>query len=553
MRSLRIAQTIYLLAGMALLAGGLASTYLMFRCASVSAHYSAIIHGEIAQAQKIRVVQLTFKKQVQAWKDILLRGKDDASLTKYENEFHSLRAEVREGCASLAGEIRDSEAGEDLKKFRLQHQILDSQYDAALADYKVSRDFAVADAAVKGKDRPPTDSLDQVVERLSSLAVSKPAEEASLLERQQMVLIGCLVGLWLALGIWTVVFARSLGLRMGHGVDFVGAIAGGDLTAREPEQGRRDELGLLIEAMAEMRDRLHQMVGEIQTVAGALSFGAGNVSSSSYEIAASVTEQRNHSAQVASALEQMLASAREVTQHCHQAAERAVCTGDLAAESVQSVGTVAGEVRALALDAERNAAHVQDLGKRSVKIGQIVTLIEEIAGQTNLLALNASIESARAGEHGRGFAVVAGEVRRLAERTTSATKEISGAVQSIQQGTQEAVENMTESSHRVEKSVGTADAAAQSLGVLGSGTAEVRQLLQQIAQAADEQAQASGLVGKSMHEIANSINASAEGAELSSKTAHELVKLANQLNENCRNFKTRKTAGATDREAGCAA
>jgi methyl-accepting chemotaxis protein len=139
--------------------------------------------------------------------------------------------------------------------------------------------------------------------------------------------------------------------------------------------------------------------------------------------------------------------------------------------------------------------------------------------------------------------VVAGEVRRLAERTTSATKEISDAVLSIQQGTKEAVDNIKESSERVEKSVATADAATQSLGVLGTSTAEVRQRLQQIAQASEEQSQASGLVGQSMHEIANSINASSEGAELSSKTAHELVKLAEQLTEHIRRFKTREEAG----------
>jgi methyl-accepting chemotaxis protein len=215
-----------------------------------------------------------------------------------------------------------------------------------------------------------------------------------------------------------------------------------------------------------------------------------------------------------------------------------VKTEDLAVGSCRTVEAVAEEVRTLAAEARQNAVSVQQLGERSRQIGQVVTLIQEIAGQTNLLALNAAIESARAGEHGRGFAVVAGEVRRLAERTTNATKEIADAVLSIQQGTQHAVDSIRESSERVEKSVVTADAAAHSLTLLGQSTDEVRQRIAQIAQASEEQTQASGMVGQSMNEIANSISASSEGAELSSKTANELVQLAEQLTQQSRQFKT---------------
>lgn len=538
MKSLRIAHTIYLLLGAALLVGGAASTYLMIRCAGISSSYNAIIQGEIAQAQQVRVLQVTFKKQVQAWKDILLRGKDDAALSKYEAEFHSLADQVQSTCTTMHGVIGDAQARSALESFQQQHQTLGAQYDAALAHYKSTRDPALADAEVKGKDRAPTDSLDEVVGRLSALAQSVPAAENERLHREQGVLIAVLAFLWLALAAWSVVFARSLGIRMGKGVQFVQTIAEGDLTADAPEQGRTDELGMLVEAMGQMRDRLRHMVGEIQSVAGSLTLGAGNVSSSSNQIASAAGEQRSQSTQVAAALEQMIASVREVTGHCHSAAERAVHTGNLAAESCHSVEAVASEVRELATEAQRNAANVHQLGERSRKIGQIVTLIQEIAGQTNLLALNAAIESARAGEHGRGFAVVAGEVRRLAERTTAATKEISDAVLSIQQGTQQAVDSIKESSERVEKSVATADAAAQSLSVLGNSTEEVRQRIEQIAQASEEQSQASSLVGQSMNEIANSINASSEGAEESSRTAEELVKLSHQLADHAQQFKT---------------
>ncbi len=538
MRSFRISQTIYVLLGLALFAGGSASTYLMLRCAAVSSRYTAIIQGEVAQAQQVRVLQVAFKKQVQAWKDILLRGKDDASLTKYGQEFHSLAVEVQQSGAHLQGQVDDAEARAGLGSFAQQHALLDSQYEAALAGFVKDRDSARADAAVKGKDRPPTDALDGVVERLAKLSASVPAEVAARLRHEQMVLAVVLAFLWLALGVWSVVFARSLGRRMAASVQFVREIADGDLTVESPQDGRADELGELIAAMSEMRDRLHEMAGSVQAVAAQLSIGAGQVSKSSAQIAHAVTEQRSQAEQVASALEEMTASVREVTQNCGQAAERAMHTGELATGSRNTVAAVAGEVRELSSEAQRNAQTIEDLGERSRQITQIVTLIEELAGQTNLLALNAAIESARAGEHGRGFAVVAGEVRRLAERTTAATKDIAEAVQSIQRGTSEAVQGIQNSTGRVQQSVATADAAAESLNILDTSTAEMRQRIAQIAQAAEEQSEASSLVGKSMNQIAASIASSSEGAEEAARTAEELVALAEKLKEQASQFRT---------------
>jgi len=542
MRSIRIAHTIYLLLGAALLAGGVASIYLTLRCANVSRNYTRIIFGEEHQAQSVREVQVSFKKQVQAWKDVLLRGRDDAALEKYSKEFEVQAAAVHEGALALADAVQDEQARTGLREFASEHQQLNQEYEQALLGYRANRDFAAADLAVKGKDRKPTDSLDAVAARLAALAEQAPAAEAARLRHEQAVMAVVLLLLWSALSVWSVSFARSLGLRMNRGVGFVQLIADGDLTAVEPEQGSSDELGQLIEAMSAMRDQLRSVVVEIQSVSGALTAGADDVAQTSGHIAKAATEQRGQSQQVAAALEQMIASVREVASHCQQASVHAEQTGELAKTSSGNVEGVAAEVRILAEGAAENARAVQELGERTREIGQIVNLISEIAGQTNLLALNAAIESARAGEHGRGFAVVAGEVRRLAERTTTATQEITAAVQSIQSETQIVVHSIHATSERVSKSVQAADAAAESLHQVGDSAIEVRQRIEQIAQSAEEQSLSSALVGKSMNEMASNIVTSSEGAEESARTAEELAAMAQQLEEQSSRFNTGETA-----------
>ena len=463
MKQLGISRTIFLLLGLALFSGGLSSSILLYRCSLVSQRYDAVIQNEISQALEIRLLQLDFKKQVQAWKDILLRGRDDAALAKYTKEFQSWANVVDDAAQKLQPVLKDPAARSQLDGFLEQHKELDRQYAAALLNYNQNRDFAAADTALKGKDRAPTNSLDGVVDRLSSLAHSIPEQESAQLQKEQRFLIVALTAFWLALAGWGFVFVRSLSRRLDASVGFVRQIAAGDLTAQSTMPQHADELGDLVDAMLQMRDWLHVVVTEMQLISSSLMGNANDVTDLASKLASTSSEQRHQASQVSAALEEMIASVHEVTEHCNEAAVRASETGSLASRSSETVEKVADSVRNMAQEARQNAQSVMELGERSHQVGQIITLIQEIAGQTNLLALNAAIESARAGEHGRGFAVVAGEVRRLAERTTSATKEIATAIESIQQGTGTAVDRIEATTSHVEGSVSIANEAATSL------------------------------------------------------------------------------------------
>jgi methyl-accepting chemotaxis protein len=538
MKSLRITQIINILLGAALFAGGMISVYLLIRCSSVSDRYTVIIEGPIGQAQQIRVIQVTFKKQVQAWKDILIRGKDDEALKKYSTEFHTLAETVQKEISALSGQIKDAQARSDLDSFSQQHQVLCRQYEAALAGYNTDRDLAKADTALKGKDRAPTDTLDHVATRLTALASTIPAKQAASIHHEQTVLICLLAVIWLGLAAWSMKFSRSLTLRMESCVDFVRTLTQGNLTVETPSDAHTDELSILFSAVSQLRDSLRKLVRSIQTASDTINEKAATVSVTSSQLASAVSEQRNHATQIATALEEMLAGGREINMRCKDAAQFAIQNGELAQGSCQSVDQVAEVVRNLSEESEQNAQSIVQLGERSRQISQIVTLIEEIAGQTNLLALNAAIESARAGEHGRGFAVVAGEVRRLAERTTSATKEIAEAVVTIQNGTNDAVRGIHNSATCVSKTVDSTNSAAQALVTLNDSSTQLQKQLEGIAQSSEEQSQASALIGESMNEITAQVASTSEVAGVASQTAMELDALSKQLIQYTTQFRT---------------
>lgn len=315
-------------------------------------------------------------------------------------------------------------------------------------------------------------------------------------------------------------------------------MAGGDLSVRMEGVYKGDHK-IMLNSINQLGESLSSVLNEVRQAVQATASASSQISSSTEEMAAGSQEQSSQTAEVASAVEEMTHTIYETTKNTSLAAETAKYAGSKATEGGKVVDeTIKGMVR-IADVVNRSAQTVETLGSSSNQIGEIIQVIEDIADQTNLLALNAAIEAARAGEQGRGFAVVADEVRKLAERTTKATKEIATMIKQIQKDTSEAVGSMKLGKTEVEKGKTLAEKAGVSLNEIIEGADKVLDIITQVAAASEEQTSAAEEISKSIDGINSVTRESAAGIHEIAKATEDLSRLTIRLQDLTNKFKLR--------------
>ncbi len=300
---------------------------------------------------------------------------------------------------------------------------------------------------------------------------------------------------------------------------------------------REDEMGLLRNSFDRFVASIRNTLIQVSEVATSVASASAQISSSTEEMAAGAQEQTTQSEEVARAVEQMAKSiavnsesAGEAAQTAEQAKGAAELGGKVVTDTVHEMKEIATVVR-------ESAGTIQNLGKSSDQIGEIIGVIEHIADQTNLLALNAAIEAARAGEQGRGFAVVADEVRKLAEQTTKATKQIAAMVQQIQADSHGAVRSMANATKQVDEGIVLADRAGTSLHEIVQISQKVTHMVSQIAVANEEQSSTSEQISKNMEAIASVTQQTASGTQQIARAAEDLNRLTEALQHYVSQFK----------------
>jgi methyl-accepting chemotaxis protein len=309
----------------------------------------------------------------------------------------------------------------------------------------------------------------------------------------------------------------------------------GDLTKRV--EVTKDELGVVATWFNAFVQRVHDTIYEVSKSAETVAAAATQIAASSDEMSKGMQNQQMQSNQVSAAVEQMSASVREVAQNAKEATEAAKSGGNQAQDGGDIVEKTIVGMNAINCEVAESSNAVSELGKRGEEIGEVISVINDIADQTNLLALNAAIEAARAGEHGRGFAVVADEVRKLAERTTQATQEVADSIQAIQCETKSAVGRMSNSTDRVSEGVEFAQQAGESLTSIVSSSKGVASMIESIAAAADQQSAASTEISRNVEQINAVTNESAQGVAQAAEAANQLSVHAEELQSLVGQFK----------------
>ena len=310
-------------------------------------------------------------------------------------------------------------------------------------------------------------------------------------------------------------------------------IANGNLLVEIEPKSENDLLGKSFKIMINnLNTIIQKLIGNTEQLTSV----SEHITSSSEESSRGAKEQTSQVNQIATAIEEMSATIVETTRNTADASQMAQESSTIAAEGQSVVSETINGMQTIANVVRGASDSIGSLASSAEKIGDIISVIDDIADQTNLLALNAAIEAARAGEQGRGFAVVADEVRKLAERTGKATGEITDMIKEIQDQTQNAVTSMESGIIEVDKGRELTDKAGTTLSQIVEVSKQVTLMIEQIATASEQQAATSEEVAKSIEHIYEVTQESQKAFEQTASSADQLNVQADELKEIVRNF-----------------
>lgn len=486
-----------------------------------------------------RAAQSRFKTQVQEWKNILLRGKDQAAFDKHLASFNTEEQAVMERLDRVQREADKLGIADQLgiAAVKTVFSQLAPAYREALQQYdrNAADPAALVDQAVRGIDREPTQAIDTMVENIRTQAREISAAEHA---RSQSVYAG--IQRWLiVISIASIVLTGTVAFMIRNAItnpiaelkDTMNHIVNsGDLTRRASVHGQ-DEI-------AEMGKTFNKMIGHFQELIGQVHHSSTQVDEAAIQLSTSSTQlrgisdvQSNSVTSSAAAIEELtvaISSVSDITNDVHSLSQNSVADAQRGQEQVTAL---VDEIQRIHRNIEDIASTVEAFIESTRSITSAAGEVREIADQTNLLALNAAIEAARAGETGRGFAIVADEVRKLAEKSSGSASEINDLTTTVMNQSGSVRRAIEAGQHAIKASVELAENVEHTIAQAQDSVENASRGIDEITVSVNEQKAASTEIAQNMERISGMTEEATATVHNVNGAAHALRELSVKLTQ----------------------
>ncbi|EHJ46701.1 methyl-accepting chemotaxis sensory transducer [Solidesulfovibrio carbinoliphilus subsp. oakridgensis] len=511
------------------------------------------------------------------WELLHVMSTDDAGIQEYESKLVQAKQDLKTALTQYGQLISNDD---ERRIYQHLQDTLDNYWSVSEKVLNLSRKNLNAEAKklTEGESRQifnaALDDLARLVD-INRKGAAASANNGNMAYKQgRIVLIGLLVGATL-LGVAVCLIiirgvSRQLGEDPGYLFEMASRIAAGEMDMRFKEHtGEGGVFAVLKQMVANLKQKIAEAdkktaeaAEEAQKARAAtqaaeearvqaenakaegmlqaadrLSSVVHIVSSASEQLSAQIEQssqgadhQSRRLAETATAMEEMNATVLEVARNASEATDTSERAKNKAQEGAAIVGRVVAGIGQVQNQSLELKADMTTLGQQAEGIGHIMNVISDIADQTNLLALNAAIEAARAGEAGRGFAVVADEVRKLAEKTMTATKEVGDAIMQIQSGTRKNIDTVDRTVKNIEEATGLAQASGEALAEIVANVDQSTDQVRSIATASEEQSAASEEINRSVEEVNRIASETMDALRQSAQAVADLAQQAQELN-----------------------